>query len=71
MIPTKPREEKKYDNQFYKPRRKRMPDYFPEPLPKRMVRNDVEVEPMKFSTVADNCVTKTSFLGSLYVGDIK
>ena len=46
-----------------------MVDYLPEPLPRRMVRDDVEVEPMKFSSVADNCVTKTLFVGSQYVGN--
>ena len=45
-----------------------MVDYLPEPVPKIMIRNYVKVDPMKFSTVADNCVTKTLFVGSQYVG---
>ena len=46
-----------------------MVDYLPEPLPKRIIRDDVQVEPMKFSTAVDNCVTKTLFVGSQYVGN--
>ena len=47
-----------------------MVDYLPEPLPKRMIRDDLKVEPMKFSTAVDNCVTKTLFVGSQNVGNI-
>ena len=46
-----------------------MVDYLPDPLPKRMIRDDVEVEPMKFSAVTDNCVIKSLFVGSQYVGN--
>ena len=45
-----------------------MVDYLPEKLLKRMTRNEGQVEPMKFSSVPDNCVTKTLFVGSQYVG---
>ena len=47
-----------------------MVDYLPERLPRRMIRNYVKVVPMKFSAAADNCVTKTLFVGSQYVGNI-
>ena len=30
-------------------------------LPKRMIRNEAQVEPIHFSTVEDNSVTKTIF----------
>ena len=69
IIPKKAKEEKNYDEKYFKPRRKRMVDYLPEALPKRMVRDDIQVEPMKFSTAVDNCVTKTLFVGSQYVGN--
>ena len=46
-----------------------MVNFLPEPLPKRIIRDDAEVEPMKFSSVTDNCVTKTLFVGSQYVGN--
>ena len=57
------------DCRIYKPRRKRMIDYFPEPLPRRIVRKDAEVTPMNFSSVADNCVTTAAFVGSHYTGN--
>ena len=62
------KEKKVRDENFYKPRRRKMPDYVPEPLPKRMTRRDSDVEPIKFSSAADNCVTKSLFVGSQYVG---
>ena len=46
-----------------------MVQYLPEQLPKRMIRDDVQVEPMKFSTAVDNCVTKILCVGSQYVGN--
>ena len=70
IIPKKTKGEKNYDEKYSKPRRERMVEYLPEPLPRRMIRNDVEVVPMKFSTATDNCVTKTLFVGSQYVGNI-
>ena len=68
IIPQKAKHEKNYDDKFVKPRRKRMVDYLPEPLLKIMIGDDVQVVPMKFSSVADNCVTKTLFVGSQYLG---
>jgi len=62
------KEKKVRDENFYKPKRRKMPDYVPEPLPKRMIRRDSDVKPIKFSSVADNCVTKSLFVGSQYVG---
>ena len=33
IVPKKAKEEKNYDEKYFKPRRKRMVDYVPEPLP--------------------------------------
>jgi len=62
------KEKKSHDEIFNTPRRRKLIDYVPEPFPKRMNRRDSDVEPVKFSSVADNYVTKYLFVGSQYVG---
>ena len=64
-------EEKSFDEKYFKPRRKKILDYVPETLPKLNRRDDIKVQPMRFSSVSDNCVTKSLFVGSQYIGQEK
>ena len=64
----KMKEEKSYDEKYFKPRRRKILDYVPETLPVLRRRDDLKVQPMKFSSVSDNCVTKSLFVGSQYIG---
>ena len=41
--------------------------FIPEHVP-NFKREEVKIEPVKFSSVSDNCVTKSLFIGSQYVG---
>jgi hypothetical protein len=50
MIPKKAKDDKSYDAKYFKAGRKRMVDILPETLPKRMIRDDIEV--------TDKCVER-------------
>ena len=66
--PSKPKEEQSFDEKYFRPKRKKMIDLFiPEHVP-NFKREEVKIEPVKFSSVSDNCVTKSLFIGSQYVG---
>ena len=64
----KMKEEKSFDEKYFKPRRRKILDYVPETIPVVRRREDIKVQPMKFSSVSDNCVTKSLFVGSQYIG---
>ena len=68
-LPTKPKDEKSFDEKYFKPRRRKIIDYVPEPVQPLYRRNDdITIEPIKFSATSDNYVTKNLFVGSQYVG---
>ena len=66
--PTKPKDEKSFDEKYFKPRRRKIIDYIPEPVTLYKRSDDIDVAPIKFSSSADNYVTKSLFVGSQYVG---
>ena len=73
--PTKPKVQSKqkdgqsFEDKYFKPKRKKMLDYFPETVPLTLRKpEEIRIEPMKFSSVSDNCVTKSLFIGSQYTG---
>lgn len=58
-----------FEDRYFKPKRKKMLDYFPETVPLTLRKpEEIHIEPMKFSSVSDNCVTKSLFIGSQYTG---
>ena len=58
-----------FEEKYFKPKRKKMLDYIPETIPLTLRKpEEIRIEPMKFSSVADNCVTKSLFIGSQYTG---
>ena len=67
----KMKDEKSFDEKYFRPRRKKILDYIPENLPKLNKREDVNIQPMKFSSASENCVTKSLFVGSQYIGQNK
>ena len=67
-LPTKVKDEKSFDEKYFQPRRKKIIDFVPETIPLPRKREEVKVEKMKFSTVSDNCITKSLFVGSQYIG---
>ena len=67
----KMKDEKSFDEKYFRPRRKKILDYIPENLPKLNKREDISIQPMKFSSSSENCVTKSLFVGSQYIGQRK
>ena len=67
----KMKDEKSFDEKYFRPRRKKILDYIPENLPKLNKREDINIQPMKFSSSSENCVTKSLFVGSQYIGQNK
>jgi len=66
-VQTKQKES--FEDRYFKPKRKKMLDYFPETVPLTLRKpEEIHIEPMKFSSVSDNCVTKSLFIGSQYTG---
>ena len=63
------KQKESFEDKYFKPKRKKMLDYFPEAVPLTLRKpEEIHIEPMKFSSVADNCVTKSLFIGSQYTG---
>ena len=67
-VPNKCKDEKSFDEKYFKPRRRKILDYFPEAIPIPRRKEEIMVEPLKFSSISDNCITKSLFVGSQYVG---
>jgi len=53
------------------PRRRKVEEYVEEVTPLRRREVSMEVKPVKFSGVAENCIKKALFLGDQYVGEGK
>ena len=70
ILTRKTRDEKSFDEKYFQPRKKKVIEYIPEntPVKRTPKKNEINVSPMKFSSVADNCITKSLFVGSQYVG---
>ena len=68
-VQSKQKDGQSFEDKYFKPKRKKMLDYFPEPVPLTLRKpEEIRIEPMKFSSVSDNCVTKSLFIGSQYTG---
>ena len=52
-------------------RRRKVEEYVEEPAPLRRREVSMDVKPVKFSGVAENCIKKALFLGDQYVGEGK
>ena len=66
---TRQKDGQTFEDRYFKPKRKKIIDYIPETIPPTLRKQeDISIQPMKFSSVSDNCVTKSLFIGSQYIG---